>query len=175
VLTAIVERSGQPAPAPQPQQFQPAPAATTGPHGSTPQTHATPNAATPQPNGQPLPPNVSADQVRAEEQRLNAIVRKHGALFASVAPAMVDKYQHETGYDFRDWLCDRKGKEVWMTLKADIELPERLVALTQMHPTLRQQLRPEPKLFQFMKEVLTDFGDEDVEPEPEKGPAANAA
>jgi hypothetical protein len=177
VLTAIVERSGQPAQQP-PAQFQPTPpAATTGPHGSTPQPHATANPATSNPAAQPLPPNVSADQVRAEEVRLNGIVRKHGALFASAAQQMVDHYQHETGYDFRDWLCDRKGKDVWMTLKQDVELPERLVALTQMHPTLRQQLRPEPKLFQFMKEFLTEFGEEDVETEPDaaKGAATNAA
>jgi hypothetical protein len=177
VLTSIVDRMGQPPQAQQPpQQFQPPPAAApTGPHGSTPQPQANANPQTQQPPAPPLPPNVTPDQVRAEEQRLNQIVRKHGALFATVAPQMVDSYQHETGYDFRDWFCNRKGKEVWMTLRQDVELPERLVALTQMHPTLRQQLRPDAKLFQFMKEFLTEFGEEDVEPEPESGAAANAA
>lgn len=177
VLQAIIERSGQ-TPAPAPVQFTQAPPPS-GPHGSTPQPSVHPNAARPQPiNGEPsgpLPPNVTADQVKAEQDKLNAIVRKHGSLFANIASAMVDMYQNENGYDFRDWLIDRKGKELWRTLKTDIEIPERLVALTQMSPVLRSQLRPDQKLFNFMKDFLTEIGEEDIEEEPIEGAPKNAA
>lgn len=172
VLTAIVEKQMQgPPPAPAPREFQPAAPRPTGPHGSTPEPSATPNpraAAAPPPpamSAEPLPPGVTQAQVDAEQQKLNAIVRKHGSLFATVASTMVDKYKHETGYDFRDWLVARKGQELWLTLKNDVEEPARLVALTQMSAMLRQQLTVEPKLFQFMKEFLTNVGEEDVEPE----------
>lgn len=179
VLTAIIERQTVvPMQQSQPGNFQPSPQAT-GPHGSTPQTPrpaaAPAAAAAPPPANEPMPQGVTREQVAAEQERLNQIIRKHGGVFAQVAPQLVDSYQNDTGYDFRDWLIDRKGRETWRALKSDVELPERFVALTQMSPVLRGQLRPEARLFLFAKQFLTEVGEEElIEEATEEGAAAHA-
>jgi hypothetical protein len=175
-LPAIVDSMTRPAPTPRPAATaqttiaaEPAAAAfpsATAPHGATP-------APAPAASSAPvvdLPPGVSADQVKAEEVKLQAIVSKFGKPFAESAPILVDYVKNQmTGFDFRDWFISRKGMETWTALKQEAEgQGARLVAITQMHPWLKSQLQPSAELLKFMNEFFTNIGEENAQMPPDE-------
>ncbi len=135
--------------------------------GAAPQPAANPSA----PQAQPveLPPGVTIEQAQQEERILQGLLDRYGPLIMECAPFIVDQFQTANGYDFRDWFLERKGNDTWTALKNECGA-ERLAALSQLHPVMKQKLAPMEKFVAFLKEFFTPVGEEPegaFEPDPE--------
>jgi hypothetical protein len=127
------------------------------------------------PEGGATPPPAAADdaseaeRIEAAKKRMAFANGKYGNLLKTVAPHLVDHFRSEmTGYDFRDWLIDRHGRNNWTALRDEVG-PETLCQLAMAHPMLRPALsspdeaNPGEKLFRWLQEVFTAPGKEDAD------------
>jgi TolA-binding protein len=136
--------------APPPPAAGPAPTAAPG----APPANMTPpvNPAT----GQPFTP----EEIAKEQKAMSDIVAKHGQLIQDCVPFVTDQFRAGlTGYDLRDWFIQRQGVIKWAELRSDIA-PDRLAALCEIHPVLRETMKPREKVIQFFTEFFTDQGEE---------------
>jgi hypothetical protein len=108
-------------------------------------------AAAPDPDETPEVKEARAKMAEAE--------KNFGGLIRSCLPHMLDCYRNLTGYDFRDWMIDRKGRDQWLALKEKVGSVT-LVQLAMNVPALREQLSPPEKFHAFLEEVFTEVGKE---------------
>ena len=66
---------------------------------------------------------------------------KYGALIQSVGQILVDHFQNLSGGEFREWLIERKGLDLWNTFRADVT-PELLTEAVTSHPQLKAIFTP---------------------------------
>lgn len=140
---------------------------------------AAPSTSSPAPTvsaegGAAPPPPVADDATEAEridaaKKKMAWANNKYGSLLKTVAPHLVDNFRAGlTGYDFRDWLIDRHGRNNWTALRDEVGA-ETMCQLAMSHPMLRAALspageeQPGAKLYVFLQEVFTNPGDENAE------------
>jgi hypothetical protein len=114
----------------------------------------------------PLPPGVTQQQIDEENKRLHTLLNKYGPAIALATPFIDDYLKNGmTGYDLRDWFIQRRGMEAWVELRRDFELPERFLALLQVHPASKGKVPINDETVRFAKEFLTEQGKEEgIEP-----------
>jgi hypothetical protein len=117
---------------------------------------------TPAPAGPPPPAPAPVSEGPMTYQTLFV---KYQALFNEVYPRLIDCFNNETGDDFRDWLIDRKGGDLWAAFKKDAT-PELLTQMTQAHPGLKPQWQPEDKVLIFFSQMMDDEEEDDDVEEP---------
>lgn len=108
-------------------------------------------AAAPDPDEPPEVKEARAKMAQADKD--------FGVLIRACLPHMLDCYRNLTGYDFRDWMIDRKGRDQWLALKEKVGSVT-LVQLAMAVPQLAAQLSPPEKFHAFMEEVFTEVGKE---------------
>jgi hypothetical protein len=136
---------------------------------------ATPAAAAPVTAPSPATPPAAAaddapeaDRIEAAKKKMAWADQKYGQLLKTVAPHLVDMFRaNVTGYDFRDWLIDRHGRNNWTAVRDEVGA-ETMTQLCMAHPMLRAALSPVgetpgERLFAFLKETFTDIGKEDAD------------
>ncbi len=106
---------------------------------------AAPTPTAPAPSNQPMTPVT--------------LFSKYGALIQSVGQILVDHFQNLSGGEFREWLIERKGLDLWNTFRADVT-PELLTEAVTSHPQLKAIFTPPERALEFFQDML-DEDDED--------------
>lgn len=155
----LMTRNNQPAQGQQQQVQQqpptPLPAAAQTINTTTVQTGA------PMQQPQAAPPPATGDKSAAFQQ--------YGQLLQEIAPFLIDEWNAgNSGFDFRDWFLDRKGRQTWEALKRDIG-PETFADEMLKHPVMGQIFKPAEKVKAWMIEVFSnDANPRDVEDQGEE-------
>lgn len=144
--TPVVQATAQPLPAPadppvqqQPIQQQPAPA-------------------------QPPMPDISPE----DQAALATLWQKYGEVINASLNQLVDHFENEDGYFFRDWFLSRKGAETWKGMKRDISI-DQFVQVSKFGQFRRSDgqvvplsdvFKPEEKFRVFLADFFTPVGEE---------------
>jgi hypothetical protein len=118
----------------------------------------------------PPPPQTYTPEPQAMSPQL--FFAKYQRVLQNHFQFLVDNFQHEDGYTFRDHLLAREGQNTVASIRADATV-DLLMQLCQSHPQLREIFQPPDKAKLFFTELLTDpdapgedpaSGDEGEEP-----------
>ena len=159
LIFALTRGKDQPAPAPAP-VFRAGPRPPSEAAAPAPQLAPAPAPAAIR---EPLPEGVTPELVQQEQERLITLWNKHGELINEMMPFMINAFENETGYDFRDFFISRKGLQLYNAFRFDAggtDAPARIIALVQLNPEASKRLSPTDKLQAFLTAFFTPQGEE---------------
>jgi hypothetical protein len=109
------------------------------------------SASAPMPT--PPPPQTYTPEPQAMSPQL--FFAKYQRVLQNHFQFLVDNFQHEDGYAFRDHLIAREGQNTVASIRGDATV-DLLMQLCQSHPQLREIFQPPEKAKLFFTELLTD-------------------
>jgi hypothetical protein len=109
------------------------------------------SASAPMPT--PAPPQTYTPEPQAMSPQL--FFAKYQRVLQNHFQFLVDNFQHEDGYAFRDHLIAREGQNTVASIRGDATV-DLLMQLCQSHPQLREIFQPPEKAKLFFTELLTD-------------------
>jgi hypothetical protein len=101
----------------------------------------------------PPPPQTYTPEPQAMTPQL--FFAKYQKVLQNHFQFLVDNFQHEDGYAFRDHLLAREGQNTVASIRGDATV-DLLMQLCQSHPQLREIFQPPDKAKLFFTELLTD-------------------